>query len=100
MKNSISHVELSLIGVNGRQCTLMTEFIKALFSYSVVNIRLMTVVLFNALRFYCSTYNHMKELYHRLSRRPGRAGAQKAEQDPHASATSISVSIYPTASHR
>ncbi|XP_047971929.1 uncharacterized protein LOC125214808 isoform X1 [Salvia hispanica] len=40
-----------------------------------------------------STYNHMKELYHRLSRRPGRAGAQKAEQDPHASATSISPGV-------
>lgn len=87
--------------INDREHTLITELMKALFSYSVVNIRLMTVVLFNALRFYCSTYNHMKELYHRLSRRAGRAGAQKAELDPHASsATSVSVSIYPAAFHR
>ncbi|KAL1562371.1 hypothetical protein AAHA92_04959 [Salvia divinorum] len=36
-----------------------------------------------------STYNHMKELYHRLSRRPRRAGAQKVDQDPHTSATRL-----------
>ncbi|XP_057784865.1 uncharacterized protein LOC131002384 isoform X1 [Salvia miltiorrhiza] len=40
-----------------------------------------------------STYNHMKELYHRLSRRPRRVGAQKTDQDPH---THISVSISPS----
>ena len=37
----------------------------------------------------------MKELYHRLSRRPRRASAQKVDQDTHTSATRLSVSISP-----
>ncbi|XP_047948106.1 uncharacterized protein LOC125194107 isoform X2 [Salvia hispanica] len=40
-----------------------------------------------------STYNHMKELYHRLSRRPRRASAQKVDQDTHTSATRLSPRV-------
>ncbi|XP_042066029.1 uncharacterized protein LOC121809461 isoform X1 [Salvia splendens] len=40
-----------------------------------------------------STYNHMKELYHRLSRRPRRVSAQKVDQDTHTSATRLSPRV-------